>query len=121
MSYFVYVYNTDDGVPYYVGKGCKTRHINRRRHTVQLPTKENIQIFHCDTEQEAYDLEIFLIEFFVRKLDGGILDNLSLGGPGCKGYKATPKNGYKKRGPRVKSKSDCPPTPSILDRPCLWV
>ena len=121
MSYFVYIYNNEQGIPYYVGKGNRTRHINRRRHTVELPNREFIQVFECDTEQAAYDMEIFLIEFFGRKLDGGTLDNLSLGGPGCRGYHAVPKGGYKKRGPRVKSKSDCPPTPGILDRPCLWV
>jgi len=121
MSYFVYVYNDDQGVPYYVGKGNRNRHLYRRRKSVAPPLRSLIQVFKCETEQEAFETEIFLIEFFGRKLDGGTLENLSKGGPGCKGYKAVPKNGYKKRGPKVKCKTDCPPTPGILDRPCLWV
>ena len=110
MTYFVYVYNTDEGVPYYVGKGCKARHLNRRRHTVELPSKENIQVFECDTENEAIEIEIFLIEFFGRKLDDGILENLSLGGPGCRGYKGG-----------VRNKRKVPPSPSILERPMFAV
>lgn len=108
--FFVYVYNDDNGVPYYVGKGNRNRHLYRRNHLVSPPIKENIQVFTCDTEQAAYDMEIFLIEFFGRKLDQGTLDNLSLGGPGCRGYKGG-----------VRTKRKIPPSPSILDRPMFAV
>ena len=110
MGYFVYVYYSDCGVPYYVGKGNRNRHLYRRNHRVDPPARENIQVFDCDDEQEAFDLEIFLIEFFGRKLDEGTLDNLSLGGPGCKGYQATPRK-----------KRKVPPSPSILNRPMFAV
>ena len=108
MGYFVYVYSSDCGVPYYVGKGNRNRHLYRRNHKVKPPTREHIQLFRCDSEQEAFELEMFLIEFFGRKLDEGTLDNLSLGGPGCKGYKAVPKGGYKPRG-KYNSSKDTPP------------
>lgn len=108
MNYFVYVYNSEDGIPFYVGKGNRHRHLYRRNHSVTPPSKENIQVFDCDTEEAAFEIEIFLIEFFGRKLDGGTLSNLSLGGPGCRGYKAPCK---------PKPKFKCPPSPSILDRP----
>ena len=110
MNYFVYIYYADDGVPYYVGKGNRNRHLYRRNHLVDPPPKEYIQVFACDTEQEAFDMEMFLIEFFGRKLDDGTLDNLSLGGPGCRGYKG---------GCRKKRK--VPPSPSILERPMFAV
>ena len=121
MEYFVYIYYSEDGVPYYVGKGSATRHLYRRNHTVTPPPKEFIQSFACDTEQSSYEMEIFLIEFFGRKLDGGTLDNLSKGGPGCKGYKAVPSGGYKPRGRYNGSKDKSPASPHILDRPQLWL
>ena len=121
MSLFVYVYNDDNGIPFYVGKGTKTRHLYRRNHLVTPPKRKNIQVFTCNTEQEAFEMEMFLIEFFGRKLDEGTLDNLSLGGPGCRGYKAVPEGGYKPRGKYNGSKSNPPASPGILDRPCLNV
>ena len=108
MRYFVYVYNSEDGVPFYIGKGSKTRHLYRRNHLVTPPNREHIQVFECDTEQAAFDMEIFLIDFFKRTLDGGTLSNLSLGGPGCRGYKARC---------HYKEKPKPPSSPSILDRP----
>ena len=114
MRYFVYVYNSEDGVPFYIGKGTKTRHLYRRNHSVTPPSKEHIQVFECDTEQAAFDMEIFLIDFFKRTLDGGTLSNLSLGGPGCRGYKAPVVS--KPRGP-YKREPKPPASPSILDRP----
>ena len=110
----MYVYNSDDGVPFYVGKGTRQRHLYRRNHSVTPPSRENIQVFKCETEQEAFDMEIFLIDFFGRKLDNGTLSNLSLGGPGCRGYKAPGAN--KPRGP-YKREPRPPTSPSILDRP----
>ena len=111
MKYFVYVYSNEEGVPYYVGKGCLNRHLYRRNKSVTPPSKEFIQKFPCSTEQEAFEMEIFLIDFFGRKLNDGLLDNLSLGGPGCRGYQASP------RKPRPK----CPASPGILDRPSVVI
>ena len=116
MSYFVYVYNSNDGVPFYVGKGNRQRHLYRRNHSVTPPSKEHIQVFNCETEEEAFEMEIFLIDFFKRELDGGTLSNLSLGGPGCRGYKTPGAN--KPRGP-YKQKIKPPTTPCILERPNL--
>ena len=121
MEYFVYVYNSADGVPYYVGKGNRNRHLFRRRKSVNPPARDYIQVFTCNSEQEAFELEMFLIEFFGRKLDDGTLDNLSMGGPGCRGYKAVPKNGYKPRGKYRSSIDKSPVSPGILDRPNIYL
>ena len=121
MAYFVYVYNDEEGKPYYVGKGNRNRHLYRRNHSVTPPSKNLIQVFSCSTEQEAFDTEIFLIEFFGRKLDGGTLDNLSKGGPGCRGYKGVPKDGYKPRGKYNSSLEKSPTSPGILDRPNIYL
>ena len=59
MNYFVYVYSDEQGIPFYVGKGTKTRHLYRRNHLVTPPAKENIQVFACSTEQEAFEMEMF--------------------------------------------------------------
>ena len=78
MNYFVYVYNDDQGVPYYVGKGIRDRW--RQRREIPIPAKEFIQIYYFSDEQEAWDTEIQLIGFFGRVQDGGTLFNKSTGG-----------------------------------------
>ena len=78
MNYFVYIYNSEDGVPYYVGKGNRSRIF--MRHEIPVPRRELVQIFTFATEQEAWDTEIDLISLFKRKCDGGTLLNLSTGG-----------------------------------------
>ena len=79
MEYFVYIYNSEDGIPYYVGKGNRKRVY--MRHEIPVPCREQIQTFSFATEQEAWDTEIQLIALFKRKCDGGTLLNLSTGGP----------------------------------------
>jgi hypothetical protein len=78
MNYFVYIYNSEDGVPYYVGKGNRKRIF--MRHGIPVPRRELVQTFAFATEQEAWDTEIDLISLFKRKCDGGTLLNLSTGG-----------------------------------------
>ena len=78
MEYFVYIYNSKDGVPYYVGKGNRKRVF--MRHQIPVPSKAQIQMFSFTTEQEAWDTEIDLIALFKRQCDGGTLLNLSTGG-----------------------------------------
>ncbi len=48
-----------------------------------------INIIPCNTEQEAFELEVELIARYGRSVDGGILTNLCLGGEGnSSGHKA---------------------------------
>ena len=79
MTKFVYIYS-NNGVPYYVGKGNRKRIF--MKHGVLVPSSDNIQFFEFDSEQEAWDTEIQLIAFFGRQCDGGTLMNVSTGGAG---------------------------------------
>lgn len=85
MRDYIYVYNDEHGTPYYVGKGRGLRKYHQNKHTCTVPPKENIQTFYCDNEEEAYETEMFLIEFFGRAQDGGLLQNVTLGGRGARG------------------------------------
>ena len=76
--FYVYIYLNADGSAYYVGKGAANRW--RQRRGVPTPSKDYIQIFYFDTEQEAWDTEVQLIEFFGRVQDDGCLLNKSTGG-----------------------------------------
>ena len=88
MKHYVYIYSNDEGTPYYVGKGIGKR--IRQRHRVTVPTSSSqMQMYFFDTEQEAFDTEIQLIEFFGRKQDGGLLHNICIGGPGTPGMQHT--------------------------------
>ena len=82
-NYYCYVYYNEDWVPYYVGKGCRNR--KRVKRSIEVPANEYIQLFHFDEEWLAYECEVELINFWGRKQDGGVLGNVSLGGPGCPG------------------------------------
>lgn len=88
MKYYCYVYYNEDWVAYYVGKGSWSRS-HCRTDGISVPAKQQIQVFKFEHEWQAYELEVELINFWKRKSDGGTLDNASLGGPGCKGYRHT--------------------------------
>lgn len=83
MSFYVYQYITEDGLPYYIGKG-KGRRIHVKHTTVELPPIER-RIIICDglTNEEAKQLEASLIEHYKRKIDGGILDNIKINQWAC--------------------------------------
>ena len=81
--YYVYIYLSETGEPYYVGKGSGRRAF--ARHTIPIPERELVQIFYFETQQECWDTEMELITFFGRKCDGGTLDNISTGGAGTPG------------------------------------
>ena len=89
MDYYAYVYNLEDGTAYYVGKGSRKRVF--MKHSISVPGRELVQVFHFATEQEAWDTEIQLIALYGRKQDGGTLLNLSTGGKnGTQGVVQTP-------------------------------
>lgn len=81
--YYVYLYLREDRTPYYVGKGigrrCYKPHIRGGANI--CPPKDRIVIVkEFENEEESYEYEKWLISFYGRKGDGGILINLRDGG-----------------------------------------
>lgn len=77
--FYVYQYTTNDGIPYYIGKGSKNRINECHLPWVTIPAKEFRHYIKTGlSEKEAFDLEIELIKNYGRKIDGGILDNIKL-------------------------------------------
>ena len=86
MNYFVYIWNTPEGIPYYVGEGGKRRCFMPRN--IPSPKSRNlVQMFPCESKEVCWAYEVELISFFGRTIDGGCLLNKSLGGPGRPGAK----------------------------------
>jgi hypothetical protein len=87
MEYYTYAYLREDGTPYYIGKGSGKR-INQRHRFgsgkfLPLPPSERrVIVKYFNDEKECFLFEEWLIEFYGRKLDGGILNNQCKGGGG---------------------------------------
>jgi NUMOD3 motif-containing protein len=75
----------EDGTPYYVGKGRGLRAFRSKAHAVRRPKDSNrIVVFPMNSEKDAFESEIALIELFGRKdLGTGILRNRTDGGEGA--------------------------------------
>ena len=92
-KYYTYVYHRlDTGEVFYVGKGTGKRAWDRRRNKYckAIIEKHGHVVEICaywDTEQEAFEHEIFLIKCF-RKI-GHPLTNATDGGEGSSGHKHT--------------------------------
>jgi hypothetical protein len=82
-KYYVYEYLREDGSPYYIGKGSGFRAYCKRPYRPK--DKSRIKIIKDNlTEEEAFNLEINLIEQYGRQdLGTGILKNKTDGGEGC--------------------------------------
>lgn len=102
MRYYTYIHADPNGDVFYVGKGVDRRVYSMhdrswiwRERFNQLDgiTMKIVQRF--ETEQEAFDSEKQLIEFYKNK--GCDLVNLTEGGKGVNGYKLSPENRAKKR------------------------
>jgi len=74
-NYYVYQYITEDGQPYYVGKGSGSRVRAKHLYTVVPPEHRRIILRDGLTNKEAYDLESSLIAQYGCKKHGGLLDN----------------------------------------------
>ena len=82
-KFYVYQYLTEDGQPYYIGKGCGKR-IHKPHTSTSLPPKERrIIIKDGLSNKEAKTLEGELISKYKRKIDGGILDNIKINQWAC--------------------------------------
>jgi len=82
MDYYIYAYLREDGTPYYIGKGKNNRLHEYHTKYVKLPPRDRrIVLKQFDTEQEAYNHEIYMIDILGRKDIGtGILIDRTPGG-----------------------------------------
>ena len=92
-DYYTYCYLNEDGVPYYIGQGSGYRIRHTQHNGVKVPPKERRLILKNNlTREESIRYEEYYIHIFGRKIDGGILDNVSLGGQGSRGWKHSPEH-----------------------------
>jgi len=84
-NYYTYVFYDENWNPYYVGKGCYYRKSDRRKREIPIADTQHTQLFEFIEEWEAFECERELINLWGRRMDGGLLMNISLGGPGTPG------------------------------------
>jgi hypothetical protein len=81
QKYYTYVWYREDGTPYYIGKGCRDRAYDTKKHSIKCPPRNRISIRYWDDESIALAFEMYQIDFWGRKDKGtGCLRNLSDGG-----------------------------------------
>ena len=88
--YYVYIFYTEDQVPYYVGMGSGRRYTKREiRDTIPRPDDDELTVLIAEdlTRDEAWELEKKYIAQYGRECDGGTLLNKCTGGPGTPGLK----------------------------------
>ena len=87
-DFYTYAYLRMNGTPYYVGKGRNNRY-KSANHKVNVPKDENRILFlkrHL-TEEQAFIHEKYMIAVLGKKVDGGLLHNITDGGEGPSGLK----------------------------------
>ena len=101
--FYVYaLYDPDEHLPFYVGKGCGDRAqdsatlsgsgnsiYKKRKINKILMSGKKIEIDYIEwnlIEEKAFEIEIESIAFYGRKINGGCLTNLTDGGDGPSGH-----------------------------------
>lgn len=95
-NYYVYIYHNENGIPYYIGKGKNNRikeHLSNARTGIKYPLADKIRslwkigkeplfqkVVDNISESSAFAIEADLISSYKRRIDGGLLLNLSIGG-----------------------------------------
>lgn len=82
-KYYTYAYLRADDTPYYIGKGTRYRAWNRNPNDRVKAPKDKSRILilkQFDDEAEALKHEVYMIAIYKRKIDGGILINMTPGG-----------------------------------------
>ena len=86
QNYYVYAFLREtDLTPYYIGKGIGKRAFATHGRRVSAPKDKNriIILYQNLTENQAYNIEILLIDFYGREdLGTGRLLNMTSGGDG---------------------------------------
>ena len=103
--FYTYAYLREDGTPYYIGKGEKSRAYNKNHNNVYVPPRDRILFLKKNlTEEQAFNHEIYMIAVFGRKdLKTGILHNKTNGGDGSSGRIVT-ENQKKKQSEKMKGR-----------------
>jgi hypothetical protein len=83
MSFYVYQYLTESGLPYYIGKGSGRRIHRPHTKTTLPPIERRVIVKDNLSNDEAKNLEKQLITKYGRKIDGGILDNIKINQWAC--------------------------------------
>jgi hypothetical protein len=85
--YYTYLWLRENGTPYYVGKGSGKRGYVKHSHRMLPPlSKDRIIVQDFETEAEAFEAEVFLIQYYGREdKSTGCLLNLTDGGEGFSG------------------------------------
>jgi len=83
MSFYVYQYLTESGLPYYIGKGSGRRIHRPHTKTTLPPIERRVIVKDNLSNDEAKNLEKHLITKYGRKIDGGILDNIKINQWAC--------------------------------------
>jgi hypothetical protein len=86
--FYTYLYLSEDGQPYYVGKGDRNR-VFSSKHRVPVPSADRILLEPHTSEEDALAAEMFLLAYYGRQDKGtGCLLNKSAGRKPIANYEA---------------------------------
>lgn len=116
--YYVYAYlRKENNLPYYIGKGKGNRMFQKHHNKIPVPKDKTkiIKLIDNISEDCAYTIEFFLIFILGKKMNGGILYNVSDGGRESIGFKNS-KESRKKMSKSRKGKKRKPHTDKTKEK-----